>query len=101
MKELTKEQQEQAVDILERVANDSPKEYYYESAKAFLQSLKPKVYVCSVTSGEISFYKTNPVNGNEYFTSDIHSANTYNIEDAQDVKNRLLQSYNNIFILTE
>jgi hypothetical protein len=102
MKQLTKEQQEQAVELIEKsiTENVSYKDYI-ESAKAFLQSLKPKVYVCSVTSGEISFYKTNPVNGNDYFTSDIHSANTYNIEDAQDVKNRLLQSYNNIFILTE
>lgn len=56
MKQLTKEQQEQAVELIEKSITDAG-DYsnYIESAKAFLQSLKPKYYVCMLTKGEIRY----------------------------------------------
>ena len=48
MKLLTKEEQEQAVQIIKNLTQDSVQDFYYESAKAFLKSLKPKVYMCQI-----------------------------------------------------
>ena len=73
MKLLTTEQQEQAVEILERIANDEPKDYYYESAKAFLNSLKPKVYVCQNNGGFFYFFSKSVLNEDFVVTeSDAH-----------------------------
>ena len=105
MKQLTKEQQEQAVDILERVANDSPKEYYYDSAKAFLQSLKPKVYVCEITeSGKVKYLSLAERNYS-HWNEDVNEAIKYDsVEDARNMIKQLNEWHCNhvkAFILTE
>ena len=85
MKLLTTEQQEQAVEILERIANDEPKDYYYESAKAFLQSLKPKIYVCSIDEENYICYLGDKC----IFYDEIESALIFdNIEDARKLMER-------------
>ena len=82
MKPLTTEQQEQAVEILERIANDEPKDYYYESAKAFLNSLKPKVYVCQNDGGFFYFFSKSVLNEDFIIgESDAHSFDS--IEQAE------------------
>lgn len=48
MKQLTKEQQKQAIELIEGLIVKNPMDNYIQSAKAFLQSLKPKIYVCQI-----------------------------------------------------
>ena len=101
MKPLTTEQQEQAIELIERVANDEPKDYYYESAKDFLQSLKPKVYVCNNNHGSMFFFSKSVLNEDFVITeSDAHIFNS--IEDAREILDSIQKDDGiKYFILTE
>ena len=83
MKQLTKEQQEQAVELIEKSIIDSG-DYskYIESAKAFLQSLKPKIYVCQNISGTFYYFSKSVLN--EDYVCSINDAHRFDsIEDAR------------------
>ena len=65
MKQLTKEQQEQAVELIELSLNQETlydRMMYIQSAKAFLQSLKPKVYVCQNRCQVFYFFSKSVLN---------------------------------------
>jgi hypothetical protein len=72
MKQLTTEQQEQAVELIERSIHEN-QERYILSAKAFLQSLKPKVYVCQNRYQFFYFFSKSVLNEDFVVTeSDAH-----------------------------
>jgi len=59
MKLLTKEQQEEMLKMIEHLSKEDAfinRDYYIDKAKAFLQSLKPKVYVCQNNGGFFYFF---------------------------------------------
>ena len=65
MKPLTTEQQEQAVELIElglKPETSGNRMMYIQSAKAFLQSLKPKVYVCQNNCGFFYFFSKSVLN---------------------------------------
>jgi hypothetical protein len=76
MKQLTKEEQEQAVELIELSLNLETlydRNIYIRSAKAFLQSLKPKVYVCQNNCGFFYFFSKSVLNEDFVVTeSDAH-----------------------------
>ena len=76
MKQLTTEQQEQAVELIELSLNQETlydRMMYIKSAKAFLQSLKPKVYVCQNNGGFFYFFSKSVLNEDFVVTeSDAH-----------------------------
>lgn len=104
MKQLTKEQQEEMLQFIEYLSKEDAfinKDYYIDKAKAFLQSLKPKIYVCQLFGiGEIRFWKGAHISG-ALWVSEIEDAKSYSLEGAQLLKEELSNSYDNIFILTE
>ena len=58
MKQLTKEQQQEMLKMIEHLSKEDAlmnKDYYIDKAKAFLQSLKPKIYVCQNRCGQFYF----------------------------------------------
>ena len=66
MKQLTKEQQEHAVELIEKFSLGCQPSNYYKQfvkhAQAFLQSLKPKVYVCHNNGGFFYFFSKSVLN---------------------------------------
>jgi hypothetical protein len=62
MKQLTKEEQEQAVELIESIVSSTEKSSIYnraafiQSAKTFLQSLRPKIYVGMVNINNLQFF---------------------------------------------
>jgi len=66
MKQLTTEQQEQAVELIEKFSLGCQPSGYYKQfvkhAKAFLQSLKPKVYVCQNRCQVFYFFSKSVLN---------------------------------------
>ena len=104
MKQLTKEQQEQAVELIELSLNLETlydRNIYIRSAKAFLQSLKPKCYVCIIhNNGKIKFWKDDYFETGNWSTS-IEDAKVLELQEAHEVKDRFINANQNIFILTE
>ena len=105
MKQLTKEQQEQAVEIIEKfiLVKESPSKYdptyFINSAKAFLKSLKPKVYVCKIRSNEIYYLKEDCVGWCNYTNI---AKGFSSIEEAREVLQILKKNKNcKYFIITE
>jgi hypothetical protein len=88
MKQLTKEQQEHAVELIELGLKPETlydKMMYIQSAKAFLQSLKPKIYVCSIDKENYICYLGDKC----IFYDEIESALIFdNIEDARKLMER-------------
>ena len=84
MKQLTKEQQEQAVELI-TVLSEKERNDYIQLAKAFLQSLKPKIYVCSIDEENYICYLGDKC----IFYDEIESALIFdNIEDARKLMER-------------
>jgi len=88
MKQLTKQEQEQAVELITDLVESTEKSAIYnraeyiESAKAFLQSLKPKIYVCQNNCGFFYFFTKSVLN--EEFALDESYAHRFDsIEQAQ------------------
>ena len=76
MKELTKEQQEEMLKMIEHLSKEDAlmnKDYYIDKAKDFLNSLKPKVYVCQNNCGFFYFFSKSVLNEDFVVTeSDAH-----------------------------
>ena len=76
MKQLTTEQQEEMLKMIEHLSKEDAlmnKDYYIDKAKAFLQSLKPKVYVCQNNGGFLYFFSKSVLNEDFVVTeSDAH-----------------------------
>jgi hypothetical protein len=76
MKQLTTEQQEEMFKMIEHLSKEDAlmnKDYYIDKAKAFLQSLKPKVYVCQNNGGFFYFFSKSVLNEDFVVTeSDAH-----------------------------
>jgi hypothetical protein len=76
MKQLTTEQQEEMFKMIEHLSKEDAlmnKDYYIDKAKAFLQSLKPKVYVCQNNGGFLYFFSKSVLNEDFVVTeSDAH-----------------------------
>jgi hypothetical protein len=107
MKQLTKEQQEQAVELIESIVLSTEKSSIYnraafiQSAKTFLQSLKPKIYIGRVdASRDIVFLEHQE---DEYWNSDIGDAiNFHSIDEARAVLDSIEKDEDcRYFILTE
>jgi hypothetical protein len=66
MKQLTKEEQEQVMRLVEELSQEDSsiinEEYYIYTAKTFLQSLKPKIYVCKKQCGTIVYFTKSVLN---------------------------------------
>jgi len=59
MKLLTTEQQQEMLKMIEHLSKEDAlmnKDYYIDKAKDFLNSLKPKVYVCQNNGGFFYFF---------------------------------------------
>ena len=89
MKQLTKEQQEHAVELIEKFSLGCQPSNYYKQfvkhAKAFLQSLKPNIYVCSIDEEHYICYLGDKC----IFYDEIESALIFdNIEDARKLMER-------------
>jgi hypothetical protein len=100
MKQLTKEQQEQAVELIERSIRENQGNYI-QSAKTFLQSLKPKIYIgCLEDDGIIIFLQHENEN---YWVDDIEQAKSFNEYDEAKISLDNIKKYkgNRYFILTE
>jgi hypothetical protein len=100
MKQLTKEQQEQAVELIERSIVENQGNYI-QSAKTFLQSLKPKFYIgCVDASRDMVFLEHKE---NEYWNLDIREAiNFYSFDEARAVLDSIEKDEDcRYFILTE
>jgi hypothetical protein len=99
MKQLTTEQQEQALDLIERSIGENQVNYI-QSAKTFLQSLKPKIYVGCIDHSDMVFLEHKE---NEYWNSDIREAiNFYSIDEARAVLDSIEKDEDcRYFILTE
>ena len=104
MKQLTKEQQEQVLTLVEHLSKEDSfmnKEYYINAAKTFLQSLKPKIYVgCVDASRDIVFLEHQE---DEYWCSIIERAiNFYSFDEARTVLDSIEKDEDcKYFILTE
>jgi hypothetical protein len=107
MKQLTKEEQEQAVELIESIVSSTEKSSIYnraafiQSAKTFLQSLKPKVYIgCINPSYEIVFLEHKE---DEYWCSVIEEAiNFYSFDEARAALDSIEKDKDcKYFILTE
>ena len=76
MKQLTKEQQQEMLKMIEHLSKEDAlmnKDYYIDKAKAFLNSLKPKVYVCQNNGGFFYFFSKSVLNEDFVVTeSDAH-----------------------------
>jgi hypothetical protein len=102
MKLLTTEQQEQAVELIELSLNLETlydRNIYIRSAKAFLQSLKPKVYVCNIDEDGLMFY----LREDNLFDMDFELAKYFHeFDEARSVLDSI-EKYedNKYFILTE
>jgi len=76
MKQLTKEQQQEMLKMIEHLSKEDAlmnKDYYIDKAKAFLQSLKPKIYVCQNNGGFFYFFSKSVLNEDFVVTeSDAH-----------------------------
>ena len=76
MKQLTTEQQEEMFKMIEHLSKEDAlmnKDYYIDKAKAFLQSLKPKVYVCQNRCQVFYFFSKSVLNEDFVVTeSDAH-----------------------------
>lgn len=104
MKPLNKEQQEQAIEIIEKVSNEAPQgayRYYVEKAQAFLNSLKPKIYICKISGCYLSYYLEH-IDGFTW-NNDISIAKPFNsIEEAREVLDSIQKDENyKYFIITE
>jgi len=104
MKQLTKEQQEQAVELIEKFSlGCQPSDYYKQfvkHAQAFLQSLKPKVYVGQIRQANTLFFYDNT----NALCEDIEFAYSFDsVEQAQEYKAKCEINFPNFkhFILTE
>jgi len=88
MKPLTTEQQEQAIDLIGKLSNETmqinaPFAYYIQSAKAFLNSLKPKVYVCCLEVDNFVYLENLE---KDYWCDDIQYAKSFNsIEEYREL----------------
>ena len=104
MKQLTKEQQEEMLKMIEHLSKEDAfinRDYYIDKAKAFLQSLKPKVYVCIIhNNGKINFWKDDYFETGSWSTR-IEDAKVLELQEAHEVKDRFINDNQNIFILTE
>jgi len=102
MKELTKEQQQEILKMIEHLSKEDAlmnKDYYIDKAKAFLQSLKPKVYVCKIRSNEIYYLKEDCVGWCNYTNI---AKGFSSIEEAREVLQILKKNKNcKYFIITE
>jgi hypothetical protein len=108
MKQLTKEQQEQAVEIINDLlgqiespwANDIS---YIHSAKAFLQSTKPKIYVCQNVCGTFYYYSKFILNKeviNEKYIKSLTDAHRFDsIEEAQEFIKYETKTDSSLYIL--
>jgi len=101
MKQLTKEEQEQAVELIEQSTTDLG-DYinYIHSAKAFLQSLKPKIYVGQIRQANtiLFFDRTSAL------TDDIQFAYSFiGIDAAKEFKDKCEINFPEYrhFLLTE
>lgn len=106
MKQLTKEQQEQAVELIKGLMQKNPMDNYIESAKAFLQSLKPKIYVCKIDEKEKIEYLQGFYANNIFlpqWNTSIGTAKQFNLfEEARELLNSIEKDDNfKYFILTE
>ena len=103
MKQLTKEQQEQAVELIELVLKPETlgnRMMYIQSAKAFLQSIKPKVYVGQMRQVNTLFFYDNT----NALCEDIEFAYSFDsVEQAQEYKAKCEINFPNFkhFILSE
>jgi len=103
MKQLTKEQQEQAVELIEKIFDTkttNEHREYIQSAKAFLQSIKPKVYVGQIRQANTLFFYDNT----NALCEDIEFAYSFDsVEQAQEYKAKCEINFPNFkhFILTE
>jgi hypothetical protein len=85
MKQLTKEQQEQAVELITHLSKETGnlmnKEYYIDKAKDFLHSMKPKIFVCQDICGTFYYFSKSVLNDN--FVISINDAHRFDsIEQA-------------------
>ena len=85
------------------ITDDGDYSKYIASAKAFLKSLKPKVYVCAINSqNEIVF--VTEFNVIPQFSNNIENAMTFeSLDKAKNIKDEILELFDltNFFILTE
>ena len=102
MKQLTKEQQEHAVELIEKFSLGCQPSNYYKQfvkhAQAFLQSLKPKVYVCHLDDGDLYYFGDIDI-----WELDIDESKSFNsIEEARTLLDSI-EKYEGLkyFILTE
>lgn len=73
MKQLTTEKQQQAIELISDLAENEPNDYI-ALAKEFLNSLKPKVYVCKIAGFCTFFYCDNDI----IWTLNIDEATSFN-----------------------
>ena len=106
MKQLTKEQQEQAVELIEKIstmpchASYANNTNYVQSAKTFLQSLKPKIYIGCIDHSDMVFLENKE---DEYWCSDIDKAINFDSFDEARAVLESIKKYKafRYFILTE
>ena len=101
MKQLNKEQQQQAIELISDLAENEPNDYI-ALAKAFLQSLKPKIYICQIRQANTIFFFSKSIL-NQDFVIDESYAHIFNsIEEARIGLNDISKFDDfKYFILTE
>ncbi len=85
MKQLTTEQQEEMLKMIEHLSKEDAlmnKDYYIDKAKAFLNSLKPKVYVCQNNEGFFYFFSKSVLN-EDFVVNESDAHRFYSIEQAE------------------
>ena len=100
MKQLTKEQQEQAVELIERSIVENQGNYI-QSAKTFLQSLKPKVYIGCLDEDSVMIFVKDE--NKDSWVDNIEQAKGFNEYDEAKAALDYVEKYQEYryFILTE
>jgi Rad3-related DNA helicase len=102
MKQLTKEEQEQAVELIEKsIQDEGMYSEYIQSAKTFLQSLKPKIYIGCVDKDSVMIFLKDE--NKDYWRYDIEQAKVFNEYDEAKAALDYVEKYQEYryFILTE